>query len=86
MADECNIFFVPKVNTEVNGTPTILVEKAILWHTILGHIEEKGLCVLHNKGMVEGIYSLSLEFDVCEHFVYHKHNWVKFLFSMQLGA
>jgi hypothetical protein len=51
----------------------------MLWNQRLGHIEEKGLGLLHNKGMVEGMYKFSLDFDLCEHCVYGKHNRVRFL-------
>jgi hypothetical protein len=32
----------------------------MLWHQRLGHIREKGLRLLHGKGMVEGISNFSL--------------------------
>jgi hypothetical protein len=50
----------------------------MLWHQRLGHIREKGLRLLHSKGMVEGMSICSLYFDFCEHFVYGKHNRVIF--------
>jgi hypothetical protein len=52
----------------------------MLWHQILGHIVEKGLRLLHNKGMVEGMSNFSLDFDFCEHCVYGKKNQVRFPF------
>jgi hypothetical protein len=50
----------------------------MLWHQRLGHIREKGLQLLHNKGMVEGMSNCSLDFDFSEHCVYGKHNRVRF--------
>jgi hypothetical protein len=50
----------------------------MLWHQTLGHIGEKGLRLLHDKGMLEGMSNLSLEFDFCEHYVYGKQNRVRF--------
>ena len=50
----------------------------MLWHQRLGHIGEKGLRLLHDKGMVEGMSNCSLDFDFCEHFVYGKQNKVIF--------
>jgi hypothetical protein len=51
----------------------------MLWHQILGHIREKGLQVLHDKDMVEGMTIFSLDFDFYEHCVYRKYNQVIFL-------
>jgi hypothetical protein len=50
----------------------------MLWHQRLGHIGEKGLRVLHGKGMVEGMSKFSLDFDLCEHCVYGNQNRVRF--------
>jgi hypothetical protein len=61
---------------------SISLEKMfMLWHQILGHIREKGLRLLHSKGMVEGMSNCSLDFDFCEHCVYGKHNQVIFPFG-----
>jgi hypothetical protein len=43
----------------------------------LGHIGEKGLQLLHGKGIVEGMSNFSLDFDLCEHCVYGKKNQVR---------
>jgi hypothetical protein len=51
------------------------------WHQRLGHIREKGLRLLHSKGMVEGMCKFSLDFDFYEHCAYGKHNRVIFPFS-----
>jgi hypothetical protein len=48
-----------------------------MWHQRLGHIREKGLRLLHDKGMVEGMYKFSMDFDFCEHWVYGKQNRVR---------
>jgi hypothetical protein len=50
----------------------------MLWHQRLGHIGEKGLRLLHGKGMVEGMSNFSLDFDFCEHCLYGKKNQVRF--------
>jgi hypothetical protein len=50
----------------------------MLWHQRLGHIGEKGLRTLHDKGMVEGMSNCTLDFDFCEHCIYGKHNRVRF--------
>jgi transposase InsO family protein len=50
----------------------------MLWHQILGHIREKGLRLLHGKGMVEGMSKFSLDFYFYEHCLYGKHNRVRF--------
>jgi hypothetical protein len=50
----------------------------MLWHQRLGHIREKGIRLVHGKGMVEGMSKFSLDFYLCEHCVYGKHNWVRF--------
>jgi hypothetical protein len=43
-----------------------------------GYIGEKGLRLLHGKGMVEGMSNCSLYFYFCEHCVYGKQNRVRF--------
>jgi hypothetical protein len=50
----------------------------MLWHQILGHIGEKGLPTLHDKGMVEGVSNCTLDFYLCEHCIYGKHNRLRF--------
>ena len=52
----------------------------MLWHQRLGHIREKGLRALQGKGMVEGMTNYTLDFDLCEHCIYGKRNWVRFAF------
>jgi hypothetical protein len=76
--DGCNSSIVFYVGVEEERTPTVFGEKVMLWHQRLGHIEEKGLRLLHGKGMVEGMSKCSLDFDLCEHCVYGKKNWVIF--------
>jgi hypothetical protein len=49
----------------------------MLWHQILGHIGQKGLRLLHGKGMVEGMYNCILDFDFCKHCIYGQHNRVR---------
>lgn len=74
----CNSFVVPKSGVEEEKTPTISGEKNKLWHQRPGHIGEKGLRVLHGNGMVEGMSIFSLNFDLCEHYLYGKQNRVRF--------
>ena len=71
----CNSSMVPE-----NGVENLVVsgEKTMLWHQRLGHIGEKGLRILHGKGMVEGMNNSSLDFDFCENCVYGKQNRVSF--------
>eukprot|EP00253_Pinus_taeda_P030795 PITA_30795 len=45
-------------------------EKTMLWRQRLGHIREKGLRILHGKGMVEGMSNTSLDFDFCENCIW----------------
>jgi len=46
----------------------------MLWCQKLLHIRDKGLRVLHGKGMVESMTNRSLDFDFCENCVYEKQN------------
>eukprot|EP00253_Pinus_taeda_P035873 PITA_35873 len=75
VVDGCNSSMVPE-----NGAENLVVsrEKTMLWHQRLGHIGEKGLRILHGKGMVEGMSNSSLDFDCCENCVYGKQNRVSF--------
>jgi hypothetical protein len=70
--DGCNISIVPDIGVEQERTPKISIEKVMMWHQILGHIGEKGIRLLHDKGMVEGMSNCSMDFDFCEHCVYGK--------------
>jgi hypothetical protein len=72
VSDGCNSSIVPYIGVEEERTPTVSGEKVMLWHQRLGHIREKGLQLLQVKGMVEGMYNCSLDFDFCEHCVYGK--------------
>jgi hypothetical protein len=78
ISDGCNSSIVPDIGVEEEITPTVSGEKVMLWHQRLGHIGEKGLRLLHGKGMVEGMSNCSLDFYFCEHCVYGKQNWVRF--------
>eukprot|EP00253_Pinus_taeda_P023743 PITA_23743 len=75
VVDGCNSSMVPE-----NGAENLVVsgEKTMLWHQRLGHIGEKGVRILHGKGMVEGMSNSSLDFDFCENCVYGKQNGVSF--------
>ena len=63
-----------------SGVENLVVseENTMLWHQRLGNIREKGLQILHGKGMVEGMSNSSLDFDFCENCVYGKQNQVSF--------
>jgi hypothetical protein len=72
ISDGCNSSSVPHIGVEEERTPTISREKVMLWHQRLGHIGEKGIRLLHSKGMVEGMSNFSLNFYLCQHCVYGK--------------
>jgi hypothetical protein len=78
ISDGCNSSIVPDIGFEEEITPTVSGEKVMLWHQRLGHIGEKGLRLLHGKGMVEGMSNFSLDFDFCENCLYGKKNQVRF--------
>ena len=63
-----------------SGVENLVVsqEKTMLWHQRLGNIGEKGLRILHGKGIIEGMRNISLEFDFFENCVYGKKNRVSF--------
>ena len=46
----------------------------MLWHQRMGHIIEKGLRALKDKGMID----CTIDFDLCEHCIYGKQNQVRF--------
>jgi hypothetical protein len=76
--DGCNSSIVPDIGVEEEINPTVSGEKVMLWHQRLGHIREKGLRLIHGKGMVEGMYNFSMDFDFYEHCLYGKKNQVRF--------
>ena len=78
ISDGCNSSIFHGIGVEEEITPTISREKVMLWNQILEHIEEKGLRLLHGKGMIEGVSNYSLDFDFYEHCVYGKKNRVRF--------
>jgi hypothetical protein len=78
ISDGCNSSIILDIVVEKERTPIVFGEKVMLWHQRLGHIGEKGLQLLHSKGMVEGMSNYSLDFDFCEHCLYGKHNQVRF--------
>jgi hypothetical protein len=63
ITDGCNSSIVLEGGNEEDKTPTISRGKTMLWHQRLGHIGEKGLQALHGKGMVEGMFDCTLDFD-----------------------
>ena len=72
ISDGCNSSIFPDIGFEEERSPTVSGEKVMLWHQRLGHIGEKGLRLLHGKGMVEGMSNCSLDFHFCEHCLYGK--------------
>jgi hypothetical protein len=72
-----NSFFLEQTNKE-DKTNIIPEKRTMLWHQRLGHIGEKGLQTLHNKGMVGGMSNCTLDFDFCEQCIYGKQNRVRF--------
>jgi hypothetical protein len=78
ISDGCNISIVLDIGVEEERTPTVSEEKVMLWHQRLGHIKERVVRLLHDKGMVEGMSNYSLDFDVCKHCPYGKQNRVRF--------
>ena len=61
--DECNNSVMLEEGGKDEKTLTALGRKTILWHQRLGHIREKGLQALQGKGMVEGMFDFTLDFD-----------------------
>ena len=55
ISDGCNSSIVHDIGIEEERNPTVSGEKVMPWHQRLGHIREKGIRVLHIKGMVEGM-------------------------------
>jgi hypothetical protein len=78
ISDGCNSSIVHGIGVEEERTPTLSGEKVMLWHQRLGHIGEKGIPLLHGKGMVEGMSKFALDFYFYEYCVYWKHNRVRF--------
>jgi hypothetical protein len=76
-----NSSIVPEIGDEKGKTPTVSGEKTMLWHQRLGNIRDTRLQLLYSKGMVEGLFNFSLDFDFCEHCVYGKNNLVRFPFG-----
>jgi len=74
----CNSSIDLDIGVEEETTPTVSGEKVTMWHKKLGHIGEKGIQLLHGKGMVGGISNFSMDFDFFEHFLYGKQNRVIF--------
>jgi len=62
----------------INSIVPHLVDQTMFWNQRMGHAREKGLRYMHNKGMVEGFPDFSLEVDLCEHYIYGKHNCLIF--------
>jgi len=77
ISNGCNSSIVPDIGEEQEKTPTVSGEKVMMSHQRLGNIGEKGLQLLHGKGMIEGMSNCSLYFDLFEHCVYGKKNRVR---------
>jgi hypothetical protein len=72
ISDGCNSSIVIDIGVEEERTPTVSGEIVMLWHQRMGNIREKVLRLLHGKGLVEGMFNFSLDFEFCEHCVYGK--------------
>jgi hypothetical protein len=72
ISDGFNSSIFLDIGVEEERTPTVYGEKVMLLHQRLRNIGEKGLRLLHDKVMVEGMSNFSLNFDLCEHCVYGK--------------
>jgi hypothetical protein len=72
ISDGCNSSNVLDIGFEEEITPTVSGEKVMLWNQRWGYIREKGLRLLHGKGMVECMSNFSLDFDFYEHFLFGK--------------
>ena len=66
------------VDPKIDDISSCIVESTMLWHQRLGHIYEKGLHVVQGKGMVKHFPKCSSKFNLCEHYVNGKQNWVSF--------
>ena len=75
---ECNSSIVLEDGAKDDITLNASGGKTMLWNQRLGYIGVKGLRALQGKGMVEGMYDCTLDFDIYEHFIYGKQNWVIF--------
>jgi hypothetical protein len=78
ISDGCNSSIALEIGAEEEKNLIVSIENTILWHQILGHIREKGLQILHSKGMVEGMSNFSLDFYFSEYCVYGKNDQVRF--------
>jgi hypothetical protein len=58
----CNSSVVLEQRNKKYKTNTVPGKKTMLWHQRLGYIGEKGLQTLHDKGMVEGMCSCTLDY------------------------
>jgi hypothetical protein len=63
----------------------LILKPSLLKNKQMGHIGEKGIQPMHNKGMVEGFLDCNLEVDFCEHCIYGKQNWVRFTSTLTRG-
>jgi hypothetical protein len=79
--DGCNISGFLEIGAKEGKTLVVSREKTILWHQILEHIGEKGLRVLPDKDMFEGVSDYSLYLHLCEHCLYGKQNPASFSFG-----
>ena len=66
ISDGCNRSIFPDIEAKEEITPTVSREKVMLWHQRLGHIGEKGLRLLHGRGMVEGMSNCSINLHYCD--------------------
>jgi hypothetical protein len=81
ISDGCNSSIAHDIGAEEEKTFAVSEEKVVSWNQRLRHIGEKGLRLLHSKGIVEAMSNFSLDLDLCEHCVYGKNNLVRFPFG-----
>ena len=62
ITDGCSSSIVPEGENAKDRELDVTGENIILWHQRLGHIGEKGLRELQDKGMVEGMSNLHIVF------------------------
>jgi hypothetical protein len=84
--DATTLLFLKSTRLESNWVESIQTDlkshhkfdPTMLWHERMGHIGEKGLQAMHNKGMVEDFPACNLEVEFCEHCIYGKQSRVRF--------
>ena len=79
--DRRNRYIVLKRKNKEIQVPDVFGGDTMLWHQRLGHIREKGIQSLQDKGMVEGLANFNSDSNLYEHCLYGKKNQVKLPFG-----